>query len=133
MCNTKSRGITLAREDEVVNAEIANPQDEQFIQNIREKVRERLSRNDLSVEMIASQMLMSERKFYREVKRITHCTPNQLIQAWRLELARELLQDGSVQNLQHLAQRVGYAKSDYFSKLYERRYGESPSAYIDVY
>lgn len=133
MCSIQSREKRIDKKQPASKAVAVNPQDEKLLRSMREKVREQLSRSDLKVELIASQLFMSERQFYREVKRITRCTPNQLIQAWRLEFARELLRDGGVQNLQHLARRVGYAKSDYFSKLYKKQYGESPSVYIDIY
>ena len=79
------------------------------------------------------QLLMSERQFYRKVKRLTHCTPNQLIQVWRLQKAKEMLETGQVNSISHLARRVGYAKPAYFSKLFQRHYGRNPVAYIDAF
>ncbi len=133
MYNTKPESKTQGTREGMKNTKHSTPSNNQWLLRVRDKVRAQMSHSDLTIESIASQMLMSERQFFRKVKRTARCTPNQLIQLWRLEYARELLQSGEVENLSYLARRVGYAKSDYFSKLYEKQYGVRPVEHIDVF
>ncbi len=109
------------------------PQDAAWLSKVRRLVRQSISSPSFNIEHLAMQMLMSERQFYRKVKQLTHCTPNQLIQVWRLQKAKEILESGQVDSVSHLAQRVGYAKPAYFSKLFQRHYGQSPGTYIDAF
>lgn len=113
----------------------SNPssEDELWLKKVKLKVEQQLSTPSLTVDTIASQMHMSERQFYRKIKKVTRRTPNQLIQRWRLERAKALLMGGKVKSTSHLAQLVGYAKTNYFSRLFEAQYGFRPSKSIDVF
>ncbi len=108
-------------------------EDELWLKKVKLKVEQQLSTPSLTVDEIATQMHMSERQFYRKIKKVTRRTPNQLMQRWRLERAKALLDAGKVKSISHLANLVGYAKTNYFSKLFESRYGFRPSQSIDVF
>lgn len=108
-------------------------EDELWLRKVKLKVEQQLSAPSLTVDEIATQMHMSERQFYRKIKKVTRRTPNQLMQRWRLERAKALLDAGKVKSTSHLSKLVGYAKTNYFSKLFEAQYGFRPSESIDVF
>jgi AraC-like DNA-binding protein len=131
MSNTTLSLRSTAKRDP--KKEKSSTEDELWLKRVKLKVEKQLSAPSLTVDEIATQMHMSERQFYRKIKKVTRRTPNQLMQCWRLERAKALLDAGKVKSISHLTKLVGYAKTNYFSKLFEARYGFRPSDSIDVF
>jgi AraC-like DNA-binding protein len=131
MSNTTLSLRSTAKRDP--KKEKSSTEDELWLKRVKLKVEKQLSAPSLTVDEIATQMHMSERQFYRKIKKVTRRTPNQLMQCWRLERAKALLDAGKVKSISHLAKLVGYAKTNYFSKIFEARYGFRPSESIDVF
>ena len=80
---------------------------------------------------IASAVFISERQFYRKLKKLTGLTPNQFIQQIRMEQAQKLLQGQEYDSVSRVAKAVGFLSSDYFSLLYERYYGVKPAVLLE--
>ena len=89
-----------------------------------------LSNSDLSISFLASALFMSERQLYRKVKQKTGKTPNEYIQECRLQKARQLLYSGQIEMLKEVSQQIGYKRTDYFSNLFEKRFGIRPAALL---
>ncbi len=85
---------------------------------------------NLTIPKIAEELYMSERQFYRRVKRETGYTPNQYLQVARLAKAKELLQARKGITIKETAMSVGYSRPDYFSKLFEDYFGIRPAAFM---
>lgn len=85
---------------------------------------------NLTIPKIAEELYMSERQFYRRVKREAGCTPNQYLQVARLAKARELMQARRGITIKEAAMSVGYSRPDYFSKLFEDYFGVRPTAFL---
>ena len=85
---------------------------------------------NLTIPKIAEELYMSERQFYRRVKRETGYTPNQYLQVARLARAKELLRARKGITIKEAAMSVGYSRPDYFSKLFEEYFGMRPAAYL---
>lgn len=85
---------------------------------------------NLTIPKIAEELYMSERQFYRRVKRETGHTPNQYLQVARLVKARELLQARKGITIKEAALSVGYSRPDYFSKLFEGYFGIRPAVFM---
>ena len=64
-------------------------------------------------------------KIYKEV---TGDTPINFLINLRMEKAREILSEGHF-SIQTVAKRVGYDDPYYFSKLFKKKFGYSPSAF----
>ncbi|MEQ8706758.1 MAG: helix-turn-helix transcriptional regulator [Phaeodactylibacter sp.] len=133
MSNTRKEFHSTFKKSLPASNHSTSAEDVIWLGKVRRKVEKQLSSPSLTVDEIATQMLMSERQFYRKVKKASRLTPNQLIQRWRLERAKKILDAGQVQSTSHLANLVGYAKTNYFSRLFESRYGFRPSQSIDVF
>jgi len=82
----------------------------------------------LTIPKIAEALYMSERQFYRRVKKETGYTPNQYLQVARLAKARDLLRGRKSITVKEAALSVGYSRPDYFSKLFEAYFGIRPAA-----
>ncbi len=84
----------------------------------------------LQVADLAEAGAMSERQFFREIKRLTGLTPNQYILEVRLQKARHLLQHRAYGTLAEVAYAVGFETPTYFTKVFETHFGKHPSAYF---
>ncbi|KAA3640212.1 MAG: AraC family transcriptional regulator [Bacteroidetes bacterium] len=102
----------------------------QWLKEVNDFIDEHLSDRHLTVADIAAAVFMSERQFYRKLKKITGKTPNQYLTEIRLQKAKLLLEDQVFDTLKEVALNVGYSRSDYFSFLFEARFGIKPSAYF---
>lgn len=69
---------------------------------------------------------MSERQLFRKIKKQTGKTPNEYIQESRLQKARQLIYSGQFETLKEVTQQIGYKRVDYFSNLFEKRFGIRP-------
>ncbi len=81
--------------------------------------------HSLAVTELAAMTGYSERQFIRLFKEATGSLPLQYITEIRLRTARELLKNSDF-SVTEIAGRCGYADSNYFSKLFHRRYGITP-------
>ncbi len=97
-----------------------------WLKNVNRTILLNLNNNNFLVSDLAKSAFMSERQFYREVKKATGLTPNQYIQWVKMEKAREWIMAGKYGSLKKLSQALGYTRTDYFVKIYLRHFGEPP-------
>lgn len=83
---------------------------------------------EFSVELLASDLDMSERSVQRKIKAITGLTPVQLIGEYRLKKAAARLHDpdGRVTDI---AFQVGFGDLSHFYRLFKKQFGMSPARY----
>jgi transcriptional regulator GlxA family with amidase domain len=93
-------------------------------------IRENLANPQMTVADMAAAVFVSERQFYRRIKKLTGKTPNHYLQSCRLQRAKELLESDQFASVKEVATAVGYSRSDYFSRLFEARFGIRPSSYF---
>lgn len=82
----------------------------------------------ISVEEIARYTYLSTTYVTKIYKEITGDTPINYLIRLRMDKAREILSEGHF-SVQEVAKQVGYDDPYYFSKLFKKRYGCSPSEY----
>lgn len=92
-------------------------------------ISQNLTAQSLSVPMMAQEIGVSERKLFRLLKSTINTTPNLFIQEIRLEKAKELLEVGAYSTVSEVSYAVGYNRPDYFSDIFERRFGRRPKEY----
>lgn len=106
------------------------PQSHHWMRKVDDYIRDNLSDPKMTISDIAAAVFVSERQFYRHVKKFTGKTPNVYLQRHRLQKARELLESNQLTTVKEVARAVGYTRSDYFSRLYTARFGIRPSTYF---
>ncbi|MCB9351382.1 MAG: helix-turn-helix transcriptional regulator [Lewinellaceae bacterium] len=72
---------------------------------------------------------MNQMQVYRKVKALTGKTPSQFIRSYRLQKGLELLQKGEL-NISEIAYDVGFTDPSYFSRVFQKEFGKSPSDFI---
>lgn len=71
---------------------------------------------------------LSERSFKRRFQKCTGLSPIQYVHALRLEEAKQLL-ESTDNSIESIAEQVGYEDSSFFSRLFRREVGLTPSQY----
>lgn len=105
---------------------ITTEQDRRFLQTLDRLITEKMSNMDLSVDELASHFRMGRSKFFEKVKDITGKTPNNYIRDYRLDRACELLSTEDL-TVAKVAYQVGFSDPFYFSTVFKRKYGITPS------
>jgi len=83
---------------------------------------------DLSIENLAENVNMSPRNFIRRFKQATGQLPGKYLQALRISIAREMLEDGAT-SIQTVSSNVGYEDVAFFRSLFKRLTGMTPAEY----
>lgn len=96
------------------------------LMELKQTISANLSDPSLVAADLAAHLYMSERQFFRLVKNLTDKTPNLFLREMRLAKAKTLIQSGRFFRLKEIAIQVGYKRVDYFSNLYEQRFGVRP-------
>jgi AraC-like DNA-binding protein len=101
-------------------------QDQQLLHQVVECVKKGIENGKLSIETIASDVCLSRSQLNRRVKAITGVTTQQYVNRVRLEQARELLANPTLQ-VSEVAYQCGFDDVASFSRSFRRAFGVSPS------
>ena len=101
------------------------------IKEAKEYIREHYSNPELSVEMLCRHLHMSPAYFSTVFKKETGQTYVNYLTEVRLGKAVELLNETDDKTYM-IAQKVGYQEQNYFSYVFKKRYGVSPTKYRGV-
>jgi transcriptional regulator GlxA family with amidase domain len=82
----------------------------------------------VSVEHLASLAGMSPRNFVRRFKAATGLVPGNYVQSLRIQLAKEMLEEGA-RSVQQVSAAVGYEDPAFFRALFKRHTGMRPAEY----
>jgi TolB-like protein/AraC-like DNA-binding protein len=102
-----------------------NPQDQEFLNQLNNTIRENLEREEFGVSELAELMNMSRSNLLRKVKKVTDLSVAQLISQTRLQQAMELLKTTSL-NVSEVGHQVGFSSTSYFIKCFRENYGYPP-------
>ena len=118
----------LAYHAAAVNSDpVSDSQD--FKQRLYSVITERMSEFDFQIADLADDMAMSTRQLHRKTVSLMAQTPSAIIRTMRLTKARDLLHTGSM-NVSQAAYKTGFRDVGYFSKLYQKQYGNLPSEIV---
>jgi signal transduction histidine kinase/DNA-binding response OmpR family regulator/streptogramin lyase len=106
-----------------------NPLDQYFLDKIINHVEQNITNTGLSVEDIATHLLMSQGHTWRKVKALTGLTTNEFIRTIRLKNALKLMEEYNL-NISEIAYKVGFSSPAYFTKCFKDLYGKSPSSFL---
>jgi len=100
----------------------------EFLDRVQHVIGEHIGDSDFGVEWLASEVGLSARQLQRRLQALTDLTAASFIKTMRLEHAAMLLAESDLQ-VQEVADAVGYADANYFSRLFRQAYGMPPSEY----
>ena len=99
--------------------------DQEFITNVLNYINKNISDNNLNVENLADELLLSRSKLYRKIKALTGLTANEFIRNVRLEKSKEILENSEF-SISEICYKVGFSSPSYFTKCFKLQYGVLP-------
>ena len=118
-----------AQEKKQADTPVEEPKEEgsEFISKVTKLVIDNLSDTDFSIDRLCQEMAMSRTLFYIKLKTYTGKSPQDFIRVIRLERAATLLRNG--QSVTDTATLAGFENAKYFSTVFKKYFGVSPSKY----
>ena len=104
--------------------------DQEWLSKLEATVTSNISNFNLSVDALADELFISRAQFFRRVQALTGMTPLQYIKEIRYAYARNLLETKNVRSVKAASYAIGIKKVQYFSEKYKKRFGKSPSEYL---
>jgi len=87
-----------------------------------------LDEDTYSVDRLSRDLSMSRMQLHRKIKALTGNSTTEFINNFKLDLALEKLRDPEL-NVSEIAYALGYSDPAYFTRLFSKKYGKSPSDY----
>lgn len=119
-------GISLSFRERLINARSRSTQS--FVFKAQEYVRENYGDAELSLDRVCSALNVSNSYFSTIFKKETGKSFIGYLTDYRMDQASRLLLETNEKNYV-IANRVGYADPNYFSYVFKRQFGVSPSKY----
>ncbi|NOT74399.1 MAG: response regulator [Cyclobacteriaceae bacterium] len=111
--------------------EIAEPTlDEKFIARAREVVERNITDSSFGVEKFAEEMNLSRAQLFRKLKVLVDSSPTDFISDIRLLRAAELIRS-KTDTISQISYKVGFNEQSYFAKRFRKKFGVSPSEYVN--
>lgn len=105
-----------------------NKFDNEFISRINKLIDDNLDNSDFSIADITRELGISRSLLHIKMKTFFSSSMTDYIKQRRMTKACELLKEGN--NVSETAYRTGFSDPNYFSKVFRKTYGMSPSDYI---
>ena len=105
----------------------ANKEDNEFISQATKLVIDNIADSDFTIDRLCREMAMSRTLFYVKLKSYTGKSPQDFIRVIRLERAAALLRSGK--QVTDAAALSGFDNPKYFSTVFKKYFGVSPSKY----
>lgn len=125
--------IKFSSEDSFVPSEITvSSLDEELLKKAFKIVEENISNEQFDIPFFCSQLGVSRTMLFLKIKAWTNCTPNEFIHEIRLKRAAQLLEQNKL-TVSEISYKVGFNNPKYFSKCFQKKYGETPSQFADKF
>lgn len=101
--------------------------DEQFINRLTTIIEKNIDNPDLSVSELAEALAMSRSSLHKKLTALTGMSPVDFINNYRLKKSIPYLLQGY--SISEVAYRVGYADPKYYTRIFKKFFGLTPSTY----
>jgi len=106
--------------------------DEQLLKKALQIVEDNISNDQFDIITFSTELGVSRTLLFTKIKAWTNFTPNDFIQEIRMKRAAQLLEHGNL-NISEVGYQVGFKNPKYFSKCFHKKFGLSPTAYIEKF
>lgn len=121
----------FTQEVEIQPKEITlNTADEHFLERAIRTVEENIDNPAFDIQQLETELKMSNMQLYRKLKSLTNLSGNEFIRNIRLKRAVQLLETESY-TVSEIAYKVGFNDPSYFTRIFKKEYGKSPSEMRD--
>lgn len=101
-------------------------QEDRFIKRVQILLETNLADEDFTVEMLSRELGMSRSQVFKKIKALTGRSIAQYMRSYRLHRAEQLLRTTSL-SISEIAYSVGFKDPAYFSRVFSKTFGQSPS------
>ena len=123
----------FSSEDNFIPSEITvSSLDEDLLKKAFKIVEENISNEQFDIPFFCTELGVSRTMLFLKIKAWTNFTPNEFIHEIRLKRAAQLLEQNKL-NVSEISYKVGFNNPKYFSKCFQKKYGETPSQYSDKF
>lgn len=131
--STERLKAKFSSEDNFVPSEITvSSLDEELLKKAFKIVEDNISNEQFDIPFFCSELGVSRTMLFLKIKAWTNFTPNEFIHEVRLKRAAQLLELNKL-NVSEVSYKVGFNNPKYFSKCFQKRYGETPSQFADKF
>jgi len=103
-----------------------NNLDRIFLEKLMQVLEDYIDKRGLSASFLSKELGMSHSVIYKKIKAITGLTFQDFVRDFKLKRAKQLIEESGY-SVSDACYRVGYSDRKYFSKLFKRRFGKTPS------
>ncbi|MBS7229639.1 response regulator [Flavobacterium psychroterrae] len=123
----------FSSEDNFIPSEITvSSLDEELLKKAFKIVEENISNEQFDIPFFCTELGVSRTMLFLKVKAWTNFTPNEFIHEIRLKRAAQLLEQNKL-NVSEVSYKVGFNNPKYFSKCFQKKYGETPTQFADKF
>jgi DNA-binding response OmpR family regulator/anti-sigma regulatory factor (Ser/Thr protein kinase) len=101
--------------------------DQKWLEEVETIILKEMNNSIFSNDYLAGILSLHRRVLYHKIKALTGLTPTRYIRIIRLQRAKLLLDQGN--SVKEVAYQVGFQTPEYFSTLFKKEFGKSPSQY----
>lgn len=105
---------------------LSNELNDQFVKKLLEIVKENIGNTEFNKNVFAAAMNVSSSLLYKKIKALTNQSPTDFIKTVRLNYSLELLQLKKY-NVTEISELCGFSSVGYFSTVFKKHYGKSPT------
>lgn len=106
--------------------------DEQLLKKAFKIVEDNIANEQFDIQFFCSELGVSRTMLFTKVKAWTNFTPNEFIHEIRMKRAAYFLEQNKM-NISQISYKVGFNNPKYFSKCFQKKYGETPSQYMNKF
>ena len=117
------------QEDKVENVEVKGNNDA-LMERVMRTVNANMQDPDFNVDKLSEEVGLSRTQLHRKMKEITGISTGEFIRNLRLQQAARLIREGKV-NIAQVAYSVGFNNQTYFSTVFKKYYGKTPTEYAE--
>lgn len=112
------------------NKETLDEVESALIKKVDALILEKIDDPELGVNYLADQISVSERKFFRLIKKLTGSTPLEYIKEVKLQYANKLLKEKNMKSPSEVARLIGMNNVSHFNTQFKKRFGKKPADLI---
>ncbi|MDF1549906.1 MAG: two-component regulator propeller domain-containing protein, partial [Bacteroidales bacterium] len=102
--------------------------DEQLLKKAFKIVEKHIENELFDIPLFCTELGVSRTMLFSKIKAWTNFTPNDFIQEIRMKRAAQLLEQNKI-NISQVCFKVGFRNPKYFSKCFQKKYGNTPTEY----
>lgn len=123
----------FSSDDNFIPSEITvSSLDEDLLKKAFKIVEENISNEQFDIPFFCTELGVSRTMLFLKIKAWTNFTPNEFIHEIRLKRATQLLEQNKL-NVSEISYKVGFNNPKYFSKCFQKKYGETPTQFADKF